>query len=159
MLVCSAESNSATPRTVVCFCPWNSPVKSTGMGSLSLLQGIFPTQGSNPGLPHCRQILYRLSHQGSPQWWPIHLPMEETEETWVQSLGGEDPFEEEMATHSSIPAWKIPEEPSMIPCMHGHTQTHTHTHVLKQKGSSEPVKPPKQKFPLPETSYLKLNAF
>ena len=35
-------------------------------GSLSLLQGIFPTQGSNPGLPHCRQILYHLSHQGSP---------------------------------------------------------------------------------------------
>ena len=35
------------------------------MGSLSLLQGIFPTQGSNPGLPHCRRILYHLSHQGS----------------------------------------------------------------------------------------------
>ena len=40
---------------------------SSGVGSLSLLQGIFPTQGSNPGLPHCRQILYQLSHQGSPQ--------------------------------------------------------------------------------------------
>ena len=36
------------------------------MGSLSLLQGIFPTQGSNPGLPHCRQILYHLSHKGGP---------------------------------------------------------------------------------------------
>jgi len=36
-----------------------------GVGSLSLLQGIFPTQGSNPGLLHCRQILYQLSHQGS----------------------------------------------------------------------------------------------
>ena len=35
------------------------------MGSLSLLQGIFPTQGSNPGLPHCRQSLYHLSHKGS----------------------------------------------------------------------------------------------
>ena len=35
------------------------------MGSLSLLQGIFPTQGWNPGLPHCRQFLYQLSHQGS----------------------------------------------------------------------------------------------
>ena len=35
------------------------------MGSLSLFQGIFPTQGSNPGLPHCRWILYQLSHQGS----------------------------------------------------------------------------------------------
>ena len=37
------------------------------VGSLSLLQGIFPTQGSNPGLPHCRRILYQLSHQGSPK--------------------------------------------------------------------------------------------
>ena len=45
---------------------WNSPGQNTGMGSHSLLQGIFPTQGSNPGLPHCRQIPYQLSHQGSP---------------------------------------------------------------------------------------------
>ena len=41
--------------------------KNTGMGSLSLLHWIFPTQGSNPGLPHCRQILYHLSHQRSPR--------------------------------------------------------------------------------------------
>ena len=46
--------------------PWNSPGQNTGVGSLSLLQGIFPTQGSNPGLPHGRWILYQLSHQGSP---------------------------------------------------------------------------------------------
>ena len=45
--------------------PWNSPGQNTGMGSLSLRQGIFPTQGSNPGLPHCQQILYYLTHQGS----------------------------------------------------------------------------------------------
>ena len=44
---------------------WDSPGKNTGVSSCSLLQGIFPTQGSNPGLPHCRQILYCLSHQGS----------------------------------------------------------------------------------------------
>ena len=41
------------------YSPWNSPGKNTGVDSLSLLQGIFPTQGSNPGLPHCRQILYQ----------------------------------------------------------------------------------------------------
>ena len=41
--------------------------QNTGVGSLSLLQGIFPTQGSNPGLPHCRQTLYQLSHKGSPE--------------------------------------------------------------------------------------------
>ena len=37
------------------------------VGGLSLLQGVFPTQGSNPGLPHCRRILYQLSHKGSPR--------------------------------------------------------------------------------------------
>ena len=45
----------------------DSPDKNTGVGCHALLQGIFPTQGSNPGLPHCRQILYHLSHQGSPR--------------------------------------------------------------------------------------------
>ena len=48
------------------YSPWNSPGHNSGVGSLSLLQGIFPTQGSNPGLPHCRWILYQLSHKGSP---------------------------------------------------------------------------------------------
>ena len=58
--------------------PWNSPGQNTGVGNLSLLQGIFPTQESNWGLLHCRQILYQLSYQGSlkkgqderhTQWW------------------------------------------------------------------------------------------
>ena len=48
------------------YSPWNSPGQNTGGGSLSLLQGIFPTQGWNPGFPHCRRILYQLSYQGSP---------------------------------------------------------------------------------------------
>ena len=47
--------------------PWNSPGQNPGVSSLSLLQGIFPTHGSNPGLLHCRQILYQLSHKGSPR--------------------------------------------------------------------------------------------
>ena len=46
--------------------PWDIPGKSTGVGCHLLLQGIFLTLGSNPGLPHCRQTLYCLSHQGSP---------------------------------------------------------------------------------------------
>jgi len=46
--------------------PMDYTGQNTGVGSLSLLQGIFPTQGSNPGLSHCRQILYQLSHKGSP---------------------------------------------------------------------------------------------
>ena len=45
--------------------PWNFPGQNTGVGSLSLLQGIFPTQGLNPGLLHCRRILYQLSHKRS----------------------------------------------------------------------------------------------
>ena len=47
------------------YSPWNSPGQNTGVGSLSLLRGIFSTQGWNPGLPHCRRILYQLSHKGS----------------------------------------------------------------------------------------------
>ena len=49
------------------YSPWNFPGQNTGVGSLSLLQGIFPTQRLNPGLPHCRQILYQLNHKGSPR--------------------------------------------------------------------------------------------
>ena len=48
-------------------CPWISSGWNTGVGSLSLLQGIFPTQGWNPGLLHCRWILNQLSHKGSPR--------------------------------------------------------------------------------------------
>ena len=49
------------------YSPWNPPGQNTGVGSLSVLQGIFPTQGSNPGLLHCSRILYQLSHKGSPE--------------------------------------------------------------------------------------------
>ena len=56
----SALSNSLRPHRL--YRPWNSPGQNTGEGSLSLLQGIFPTQGSNPDLPHCRWILYQLSY-------------------------------------------------------------------------------------------------
>ena len=59
----SVVSNSLQPHGL--YSPWNSPGQNTGMGSLSFLQGIFPTQGSNPGLLHCRWILYQLSHKGS----------------------------------------------------------------------------------------------
>ena len=48
------------------YSPLNSSGQNTGVSSLPLLQGIFPTQGSSPDLPHCRQIIYQLSHQGNP---------------------------------------------------------------------------------------------
>ena len=66
----SAASSSLRPHGLWpsrLLCPWASPGKNTGVGCPALLQGIFPAQGSNPGLPHCRWILYHLSYQGSPR--------------------------------------------------------------------------------------------
>ena len=57
--------------------PRNSPGNNTGVGSHFLLQGILPTQGSNPGLPHCRWILCQLSHREAQEYWsgwPIPSP-------------------------------------------------------------------------------------
>ena len=64
----SVVSNSLQPRGLQAtrlLHPRDFPGKSTGVGCHFLLQRIFPTQGSNPGLPHCRQTLYCLSHQRS----------------------------------------------------------------------------------------------
>ena len=60
----SVMSNSLQPHGL--YNSWNSPDQNTGMGSLSVFHGIFPTQGLNPGLPHCRRFLHQLSYQGSP---------------------------------------------------------------------------------------------
>ena len=61
----SVMSTSLRPHGL--YSPFNSPGQSTGVGSLSLLKEIFPTQGSNSGLLHFRQILYQLSHKGIPR--------------------------------------------------------------------------------------------
>ena len=65
----SVESNFVIPWTVACQAPlsMDSPGKNTRVGCHALLQGIFSTQGSNPGLPHCRWILYQLSNEGNPR--------------------------------------------------------------------------------------------
>ena len=78
--------------------PWYSPGQNTGVGSRSLLQAIFPTQGSNLGLPHCGQILYQLSHKGSPrilEWMACSFSSRSSwPRNWtrslVQFLGQED---------------------------------------------------------------------
>ena len=62
---CSVVSDSLWPHGL--YSPWNSPGQNAGMGSLSLLQGIFPTQWFKPGLLHCRQILYQLEPKGRPR--------------------------------------------------------------------------------------------
>ena len=87
--------------------PWDFPGKSTGVGCPFLFQGIFPTQGSNPGLPHCRQMLYLLFE---PQGKPMRP---------VLFQGWEDALEQEMTIHSSILAWQITwtEEPGGLQSM------------------------------------------
>ena len=69
VLSCSVTSDSLRPLGLELssfLCPLNSPGKNTAVDFHALLQGIFPTEGMNPGLPHGRQVLYHLSHQGSP---------------------------------------------------------------------------------------------
>ena len=124
-------SNSLRPHRL--YSPWNSPDQNTEVGSHTLLQGIFPTQGSNPGLLHCRQILYHGGTREAPKvtilfyifvsnvnnvesyegLWTFlvaqivkNLPA--MQETKFRALCQEDPLEEGMATHSSILAWRIP---------------------------------------------------
>ena len=115
-------SNSLRPHGL--YSPWNSPGQDTGVDSLSLLQGIFPSQESNWGLMHCRRILYQLSYQrrskSSTPWqkrneYKQRLPDGSAvtnpftmQEAQVQSLGWEDPLEEGTATHSSILSQRIP---------------------------------------------------
>ena len=62
----SVVSSSLRPHGL--WSPWNSPGQNIGVGSYSVLLGIFPIQGLNPGLPHCRQVLYQLSHKWSPTY-------------------------------------------------------------------------------------------
>ena len=62
---CSVVCDSLRPPGL--HSPWNSPGQNNGVDSLSILQEIFPTQGLNLGLLHCRQMLYQLSHKGSPR--------------------------------------------------------------------------------------------
>ena len=75
------------------------------MGSLSLLQGIFPTQGLNLGIRHRSPILYHLSHQRSPKETPVAQLVKNwpaMRETQVQILGWEHPLQKGKATHSNI---------------------------------------------------------
>ena len=84
----SVMSDSLWPHGL--YSPWSSPGQNIGVGSLSLLQGIFPTQGSHPGLPYCRRILY----QGSPrilEW--VAYPFSSRSSlprnwTWVSCIAG-----------------------------------------------------------------------
>ena len=82
----SVVSNSLQPHGL--YSPWNSPGWNTGVASHCHLQGVFPSQGSNPGLPHCKWILYQLSHQGSPrilEWVAYPFP---SRSSWPRNQTG-----------------------------------------------------------------------
>ena len=94
------------------YSPWTSPGQNTGVGSLSLLQGIFPTWGLNPGVSHGRRILYQLSHQRSSsykqgQWFSLVIPTPSLDKRrWTDS------------THPLAPEveWKGPMVMGSNPC-------------------------------------------
>ena len=93
------------------YSPWDSPGQNTGVGSLSLLQGIFLTQGSNPGLPHCRWILYQLNHKGSPrilEW--IVYPFS-SGSSWPRNWTGVSPALQANSLPTELsgkPLWVVP---------------------------------------------------
>ena len=118
----------------------DSPSKNTRVGCHALLHGIFPTQGSIPGLPHCGWILYRLSHQGSPrilEWvaYPFsrgssrsrnhtwHLSLLPTPRSLYILLKGDALSAQPTPTHPSIPSFNVnssrsfsgPPAPSKVP--------------------------------------------
>ena len=84
----SVMSDSLRPHGI--YSPWNSPDQNTGAGSLSFLQGIFPTNRLNPGLPHCRRILYQLSHKRSPKQTQPSSGALAGNRTRVSHMGGEN---------------------------------------------------------------------
>ena len=77
----SVMSNSLQPMNYTIYRSWNSPGQNTGVGRLSILQGIFPTQESNWGLLCCRWILYQLSYEGSPTYTSIKKKQNKTKQT------------------------------------------------------------------------------
>ena len=94
------------------YSPWNSPGQNPGVGSLFLLQGIFSTQGLNPGLPHCRRILHQLSHQGSPrilEWVAYPFSSRSSRprnQTWVSCIAG-----------GFFTSWATPGKPCVCVCV------------------------------------------
>ena len=108
----------------------DSPGKNIGVGCHAILQGIFPTQGLNPDLSHCRWILYHLSHQGSPVCLPpegcrlhsLHVRWQififSLLRFWLLQFPSMN-REKAMASHSSTLAWTVPwtEEPGGLQSM------------------------------------------
>ena len=95
------------------YTPCNSPGQNTRAGSFSLLQGIFPTKGSNPGFLHCRRILYQLSHKGSPrmlEWVPYPFS---SGSSWARNQTGVTYIAGRFFTN-----WAIRESPRLLSNRH-----------------------------------------
>ena len=87
---CSVVSSSLWPRglqPIRPLCPRDSPGKNTGVGCHSFLQGISPTQGSNPDLLHCSWVLYHLNHQGRPVFLALGNQLQDTRQVWGTRRG------------------------------------------------------------------------
>ena len=98
----------------------------SGVGSLSILQGIFPTQGSNPGLPHCGWILYQLSHKGSPS----------------HSHGGSGDLHVDKCSHFSGPAYSTSPRPGHRALLSGPGTPPSLGMPLDSHSQSPPLLPP-----------------
>ena len=99
----SVVSDSLRPHGL--YSSWNSPGQNTGVGSLSLLQGIFPTQGLNSGLLHSRQILYQLSHKGSPWVRGRTSKAEDTSTEIIIMWGSEKKHEGKWTVPETLRMW------------------------------------------------------
>ena len=110
-------SDSATTWTIQSM-EFSRP-ESTGMGSLSLLQGIFPTQGLNPGLPHCSQILYQLRKEAQCGWaLPNHLKVVIKTKITLLSAGRNTAFELELQLPLNLqPPPSDADSPSLHNCV------------------------------------------
>ena len=114
-----------------CWAPlsWDSPGKGTGVGCYFLLQGIFPTQGLNPGLPHCRRTLYRLSHSGSQEL--LEEAVFESQKMGSSCHWGwggvgrggarSSHWQDILASHLPRRPWKTHLCPKKSPCLHTET--------------------------------------
>ena len=129
---CSVMSDSLWPHRLY-YSPWNSPGQNTGVSSHSLLQEFFPTQGLNPGLLHCRQILYQLSYQGSGEIVSINTSLWtelltfcclQTIDAWVSCPGNlhfKGPKKKELAGVILTCLW-VPELGNWDHTPHSHSQ-------------------------------------
>ena len=108
------------------LCPWDFPGKNTRVGCHFLLQGIFPTQGWNPGLLHCRQMLYHLSHQGSsviPK--DNYLKKDICTPVFIAAL-----FTKATTLKSNLNVHQqMNEQRGCGVCVYIYIHTHTHTHI------------------------------